>query len=286
MPGVCLHGGSTVSDRVRKQRRRSRRSLAISGAMSLLTVVATVVAGPSPAQAVPVPGPATVTAVAGRRLIVVNWTVPSSGTVNHYTATVGGGVTPCTKVTPFSGGLTCTFSGLTANVSYTPSVSACPNAGNETNCSLYVDGSPVVPGPPAVPLAPTAEYNGNPNAVTVTWPAPSGASAEIASYRVTPSSAAGVTGLTGTCLTLVTSGRSCGFAGLQSGSTYTFKVLANGVTTAAGSTGSSVSSVASNVIMAGPPGTPLNVVAEYVSPTSLKLTWDEPDGGAPVGRYV
>jgi len=248
---------------------------AISGSMALLTAVATIVVGPSPAWADLAP-PASVTAIPGRRLVVVNWTPPESGEVHHYVASVGG--TPCSKATT---PLTCTFSNLVANTVYTATVKACPDdSGN--GCSELASASPVIPGPPRTPAKPGVAYYENPNTVRVTWAAPPGDEDDfIASYRVTPTPSAG---LTGSCMTLVTS-RACDFEGLESGTSYTFRVVANGITTGTVTTGTSVASSASDAIVAGPPGMPRNVVATFVSPVSLTVTWDEPDSGAPVGRY-
>ena len=154
---------------------------------------------------------------------------------------------------------------------------------DSTDCSEPASSLTVKPGPPRTPAKPVAAYHLNPNAVRLTWASPGGGEeAFIASYRVTPTPA---DGLTGSCMTLVTV-RTCDFEGLESGTSYTFRVVANGITTGTVTTGTSAASPASDAIVAGPPGTPLNAAAVYAADESLTLTWDEPDSGAPVGRYT
>jgi len=256
-----------------RRKRRFGAKLAMAGAAGLLAVIGTMIAGPSPAQADP--EPATVTVVAGRQAIVVTWTAPTDpGPWDHYVATASPGGLSCQTST-----LGCTITGL-ASASYTVAVVACTTS-SPGSCGAATTSSAVFPGPPGVPPAPTVAYDGNPNTVTVTWTAPT-PSAAIASYRVTPTPA---TGLTGTCLSPV-AGLSCDFTGLVSGTSYTFKVSAIGVTNSQGTTGTSAAGPASAAIIAGPPNAPAKPTATFLSASSVRVTWTEPAGGPAIATYT
>jgi hypothetical protein len=243
----------------------------------LLAVVGTLIAGPAPAQAGFEQAPASVTAIPGKRSLVVNWTAAGTydGTLINYVVSVSPGGASCSVA--YNNPLTCTFNGLTAGTSYTATVGACYGL-NDTNCYDTV-GAPVVVGPPGTPAAPTVAYNGNPNSVTVSWATPAGG-AGIASYLITSTP----TGLTGTCTTLITFGTNfCVYSGLTTGTSYTFRVTANGT----GSTGSSAASPASIPKIAGPPGAPQNVTLVRDSDSSLTLSWSPAAAGnAPAASYV
>jgi hypothetical protein len=95
-------------------------------AAAVLLSVGMVAANPAPAAASPLGSPENVTALAGRRLIAVNWSVPTTpgGTINEYraTATSSAGIGTCEIP---AGNYTCNITGLVANVPYTVSVKAC-----------------------------------------------------------------------------------------------------------------------------------------------------------------
>ena len=238
-------------------------------------------ANPAPAQAAPLEQPQTVTAVPGRRLILVGWTAPASPSVPvaRYRATTGTGES-CEVTSPT---LTCTISGLTANTEYTVSVQACPSLVNYTDCSTPKAATPVTPGPPATPAAPTAVFEGDPNTVRVSWAAPA-PGAGIASYRITPTPSAG---LTGSCLSLVPAiTTSCTFGNLVDDTSYTFKVTANGVVNAAGSSGASTISPASFLKVAGAPHQPAKPTVTRVTDASVLVQWDRPTGGQTISGYT
>ncbi|MDT5042798.1 MAG: hypothetical protein QOE51_3783, partial [Actinoplanes sp.] len=258
----------------------------------LLVFVAAMVAGPSPAQATtPSPDePASVTVVAGRKSIAVTWTAPADlNPIDHYVATTHPDGKTCT-VSGSAPTLTCTIGGLTAaTTAYTVGVSACSISPG--GCSAETLSTPAVTvGPPNAPTGPTAVYGADPNTMTVSWTPPALDGAGIDSYRITPTPpTGGVTGtasLTGGCLTLIHVGTNqCDFGNLTSGTSYTFKVVANGVTNGGLSTGTSASSASSPAMIAGLPGAPLNVAAARLADDTLRLTWATPTTGAHVSAY-
>ncbi|XVV14347.1 fibronectin type III domain-containing protein [Actinoplanes sp. CA-131856] len=239
--------------------------------------MAGVVTNPAPASAAP-PDPTVVTASPGRRSILVNWTMPPNpGTVGGYRATASPGGLSCDATSQNY----CTITGLTALTSYTVTVAACTGAPG-TDCSSGLAAAPVKPGPPAAPTAVTAAYLDNPNKMQVSW-TPGDAGPGIASYKVTANT---TDALTGTCATLVAStSSSCEFEGLASDTSYSFRVQANGVTTDAGTTGSSLVSAASPAKVAGPPHKPAKPTVERLSDSSVTVTWDKPAGGQPITGY-
>ncbi|MFF5082481.1 fibronectin type III domain-containing protein [Actinoplanes sp. NPDC000266] len=233
---------------------------------------------PAPASAAPPSDPATVTASPGRRSILVSWTMPPNpGTVGGYRATASPGGLSCDATSQNY----CTITGLTALTSYTVTVVACTGAPG-TDCSSGVAATPVKPGPPAAPTGVTAAYLDNPNKMQVSW-TPGDAGPGIASYKVTANT---TEALTGTCATLVAStSSSCEFEGLASDTSYSFRVQANGVTTDAGTTGSSLVSAASPAKVAGPPHKPAKPTVERLSDSSVTVTWDKPTGGQSITGY-
>jgi len=259
-------------------------------ASAMAAFVAVLGAQPAPAWAAALQQPASATAVAGRRLIVVTWTAPTnpSSPVDHYkAATYTNGTASTTEIcqvtTPFSG-LTCTISNLLGDTAYTVGVIACPHSGNDTDCSVPTSAAPVTTGPPGTPIAPTVAYQGDPNTMRVSWTAPD-QGAGIASYKITPTPS---TGLTGTCmaLVLVALPTNCDVTGLTSDQSYTFRVTATGVTNAAGSTGTSVASPSSVAKIAGPPHTPGKPTLTRDSDTEVTVGWDRPSGGQTISGYT
>ena len=252
--------------------------------MTGLLTVSGVLTNPGPAMASALNSPATATAVAGRRSIVVTWTAPAGNpTVGHYTATAG--TEHCDAASPFSGGLTCTINNLTAGTAYTVGVVACPSTDVNvtTDCSSATNAASVKPGPPGTPAAPAAVFHGNPETVTLSWTAPD-PGAGIDSYRIaaTPS-----TGLTGTCGSLVAGPTTtCDFGGLTDDTSYTFKVTAIGVTTTAGTTGTSSASLASAAKVAGPPHTPAAPTVTRFSDTAVTVDWSKPGGSQALSGYT
>ncbi|XVU27132.1 fibronectin type III domain-containing protein [Actinoplanes sp. CA-054009] len=241
--------------------------------------MAGIVTNPAPASAAPL-DPATVTAAAGRRSILVSWTLPGNpGTIGGFRATAsGGGGQYCDAAANLR---SCTISSLTALTSYTVTVVACTGT-PPTDCSSGTTSSAVTPGPPGTPTGVSAAYQDNPNKMRVSW-TPGDAGPGIASYKVTANTA---DPLTGTCATLVAAASSsCEFDNLVSDTSYTFRVQANGVTTDAGTTGSSLVSAASPAKVAGPPHNPAKPTVERLSDSSVTVTWDKPAGGQSITGY-
>nr|WP_179855147.1 fibronectin type III domain-containing protein [Actinoplanes atraurantiacus] len=232
---------------------------------------------PAPASAAP-PDPGAVTAAAGRRSVLVSWTASNPGPVGGYRATASPGGAYCDTTSQTS----CTITGLTALTAYTVTVVACTTA-PATDCSSGATSSSVTPGPPAAPTGVTANYQDSPTKMRVSW-TPGDPGPGIASYKVTANTA---DPLTGTCATLVAPSGSpyCDFEGLVPDTSYSFRVQANGVTTAAGTTGSSLVSAASTAKVAGPPHKPAKPTVERLSDSSVAVTWDKPSGGQAITGY-
>ena len=255
-------------------------------AAGALLALGGVLVSPAPALASPLGSPASASAVAGRRLIVATWTAPTTpgGTIARYRATASPGGQTCDLAGPsFPSPLTCTINGLTATTSYTVGVIACPNSSTSdtTDCSPATNASAVTPGPPAAPAKPTVAYQGDPNTMRVTWAA-GNVGAGISSYSVTPTPTP--TSPTGTCTGLV-SATTCDIGGLETGVAYTFRVTAIGVTNAAGSSGSSTLSPASNPKIAGAPNSPDQPTVTRNDDTNVDVSWTQPFGGPVITGY-
>ena len=272
MPGNRDAGVRAVEVEAPRRRRKIPKWASVASA-ALVFAGGGVLVGPAPALAAPISGPGNVTAVGGRKLIRVSWTAPSAPAqpVTSYVASVNTGES-CTTAS-----LTCDILNVPSNTSLTVSVKACPS--DLANCSLPTTmTSTVKAGPPAAPAAPTVTYQPDNTSVRVSWVAPD-TGVGILNYRVTPSPTAG---LSGTCMSPVPAGTtSCDLTGLSAGTTYTFKVLAVGVSTS----GTSPSSPATTKI-AGPPGTPAAPTATRVSDTSVRVSWDKPAGPEVRGYQV
>lgn len=259
-------------------------------AVGALLALAGVLVSPAPALASgPLGSPASASAVAGRRLIVVTWTAPTvpNGTVARYRATAtGSGGQSCDLIGPsFPANPTCTINSLTANVSYAVTVVACPNADTSitTDCSAPTSAGSVTPGPPAAPLKPTVAYQGDPNTMRVTW-TPQDPGPGISSYKVTPTPTP--PNQTGTCTGLINyPTNTCDISGLDSGVAYTFRVTAIGVTNAAGSSGSSTLSPASTAKIAGVPAAPGQPTVSRDTDTGVTVSWTPPTGGPVITEY-
>ncbi|WP_433302262.1 fibronectin type III domain-containing protein [Actinoplanes sp. CA-030573] len=254
-------------------------------AAGALLAVGGVLANPAPAMASPLASPDSASAVPGRRTILVSWTPPGTpgGVIARYRATANPGGAYCDASAVQT---SCTITGLTANTPYTVDVIVCPNLTptDATDCSAPATTASVTPGPPAAPSKPVVTYSGDPTAMHVSWSA-NGVGAGIASYKVTPSPSA--PGQTGTCTGLVSyPANSCDIAGLEPGTAYTFRVAANGVTNAAGSSGTSTLSPASDAKIAGPPIAPDAPTVVRASDTSVDLSWTRPSGGPAITGYT
>ncbi|MEU8238017.1 fibronectin type III domain-containing protein [Actinoplanes missouriensis] len=257
----------------------------VGAAAAMLAVAAVVTATPAPALAVQLNQPTNVQVTPGRRAISVTWDAPpddpdtDEDVVHHYIATTTPGNVTCVTA---DASRACTIQGLVANTQYTVAVVACPTADNYEDCSEPSDSSAaVLTGPPAVPQTPSATYTGNAREVRISWTQP-GITTGIDTFRVTPTPA--ISGATGTCVAdLPDSATSCTLGNLVTGTSYTFKVLAQGV----GSTGSSALSAATGSIVAGPPNAPpaAPTVAHQADDT-VRLTWNAPSGGTAVGSYT
>ncbi|WP_250036209.1 fibronectin type III domain-containing protein [Paractinoplanes maris] len=248
-------------------------------AAAVLVSAGTVLANPLPAAAALAP-PENVTALPGRKQLVVNWTAPQTpgGTVTRYRVTLDNGGGTCNVNAPTN---TCTFSGLTSNLEYTASVIVCPNVGNDTDCSdPSVATATARPGPPVTPAAPTVTYGSDPTKMAVTWAAPSNSSS-ISAYRVTPSA----TGLTGTCADLVI-GTSCEYDNLTPGTSYSFRVTAIGVTNGTVSSGSSTLSPSSTAKIAGVPTAPGKPTLTVDDEDKVTVSWVKPVGGPTITGFT
>jgi hypothetical protein len=249
----------------------------LAAAAGLLTVGG-VLTNPGPAAAAAPGSPATASAVAGRRAILVSWTPPSGGGVGHYHATAGG--QECNST-----GMSCTIGNLTGNTAYVVNVAACTSVTltNNTECSAATPANSVTTGPPGTPAAPTVVFNGGPNTVTLSWALPD-PGAGIDSYRITPTPSDGLTGTCGSLVSALT--RTCDFGNLTSDTSYTFKVTAIGVNTLAGTTGTSAAGAASAAKVAGKPHAPAKPSVTRYSDNAVTVGWSKPGGGQAISGYT
>ncbi|WP_433046989.1 fibronectin type III domain-containing protein [Dactylosporangium sp. CS-033363] len=213
----------------------------------------------------PPPPPTAVLATAGGGSAVVSWTPPAGGaTVDHYVVTAApGGATCTTSVTQ------CTITGLTNGTAYTFSVVAV-GAGNTGTSDPAATSGSSVPGPPGPPTAVVATPGSG--SATVTWVAPALTGAGVNRYTVTASPGGA------TCT--ATTGTSCTVTGLTGGTSYTFTVVANGLS------GDSAASAPSVAVIAGPPGAPTDVTA-VVGDGTADVSWTAPaNQGAGIAQYT
>jgi Fibronectin type III domain len=229
---------------------------------------------PPPAVTQPnAPGTPATEVVTGNR-VRLTWTAPLPGgapvttyTVHAFTAAAPGvAITSgaCTDVT----GLSCEFDGLSEAETYTFRVTA-NAAGGSAQGARSGAVSTAAPGKPATP---TVELAG-PRSVRVTWQAPAGG--PVAGYSVVsdpdvsaPARCTNVRALT------------CVFDRLQAGTSYTFRVFANGTG------GRSTASDASVAIVAGPPTT---LAAPTVTPGTsagqVVVSWTAPSSSSEIANY-
>ncbi|MER7008038.1 fibronectin type III domain-containing protein, partial [Dactylosporangium sp. NPDC000555] len=229
---------------------------------------ATGVSAPSAATAPVVPGPpgapGNVAATAGAGQATVVWTPPVGGAaVGSYLVTASPGGATCTT------GLTaCTVTGLTDGVAYTFTVVATGTGATGTSAPGTTAG-PVVPGPPGAPTAVVALAGSG--SATLSWIAPAQAGAGVAGYTVTASPGGA---------TCTTTGTTCVVSGLNGGTSYTFTVVANGIS------GDSPASAPSVAVLPGPPGAP-GAVTAVAGDTTATVTWNPPvNQGAGVDHYT
>jgi titin len=244
--------------------------------------------GPSAAVAPgPPDAPTAVTAVPGATSLAVSWTAPDNrgGGIAHYTATAtpvlsvqsGGSVLTTDTCSSTDGSATsCTINGLTKGTTYTVTVIA--NGVGDTGDSVSSERSGQVRvGPPGVPTI-TAVSAGNHQA-TVTWSAPTGVGAGIASYTVT--AYVGGDATLHTCTVL--SPTSCTVGGLTNSTAYTFRVVANGLNGTGASDPSEPSDPVTPGAAPGAPGTPTATPGE----NQVTVTWSAPtDMGSGVSGYT
>ncbi|MEV4350675.1 fibronectin type III domain-containing protein [Actinoplanes sp. NPDC049596] len=212
--------------------------------------------------------------------VKLDWTAPDPGAgIQSYRITP----TPATGLTGTCGSLvagdvtTCTFGGLTNDTSYTFRVTAVgvTNSTGTTGTSPAGAASAAkVAGPPHQVDKPTVTRDSN-TAVTVSFAKPLGGQA-LAGYTVTGTA----DGSTRTC-TAPADATSCQVTNLDPAKSYTFTVVANGESAAAGS---SPASLASDPIKPGLPAVPATPTVE-LGATEGKVTvlWEAPDpiaGGA------
>lgn len=248
---------------------------------AVLTVIASALVVPAPAQAFN-PGPVTnVTATSGSGTLTVSWTAANPGTsysgtpytIVSYTVRatspgVTGTVATCTaQIT------TCTLTGLENGRQYYLQVTARNSAYGESN--VWGVG-PFVPCC-SLPTAPTAvSATAGSETANVTWGPPGNASSTGSgpiTYSVT-SEPAGAQ--------CTTTDRTCGFTGLVNGVSYTFIVVART------QFGASPPARSVPVTPVGLPGAPSGVQGFIGSRGSVNVSWIGPasTGGTPVIEYV
>ncbi|MER7278454.1 fibronectin type III domain-containing protein [Dactylosporangium sp. NPDC000244] len=214
-----------------------------------------VASAPSAAFTPGPPGaPTGVVATPGSASATVSWAAPANpgAGVSGYTVTASPGGGTCVAA-----GTSCTVPLLTPGTAYTFTVVANSLAGASPASGA---SNAVRPGPPGRPATVTA-VAGDGDA-TVSWTAPASTGAGIDHYTVTavPGGA-----------TCTTTGTGCVVGGLSNGTAYAFTVVAYG---AAGS-GNSLASVASSLVVPGPPDAPTLVSASPGVGTAT-VSWTAP----------
>ncbi|MEU4557591.1 fibronectin type III domain-containing protein [Actinoplanes sp. NPDC023936] len=193
---------------------------------------------------------------------IIDWDAPiGGGSVGGYTVTASPAATTpaaCLDITA----TTCVFDGLDQETEYTFTVTAT----NAIDSATSAASNAVIPGPPTAPGRPQIT-GGASGSVTLSW-TPSGGG-ELTSYSVTSDPAvtppAGCTAITAT---------TCVFDDLSPYDAYTFTV------TATGPLGDSPSQPSVSVVP-GMPDTPHTPTAVSLTPTSVRVTWEAGEEGAP-----
>ena len=211
-------------------------------------------------------------ALAGPNAVRVTWTAANAGgpVTGYSVASVPAVTAPvsCTSITA----LTCVFNRLVSGTPYSFTVTATGPVGP---ASVIGSVGTIVPGPPDAPGKPVATLTGISGQVLVSWTAPS-PGAGIAGYTV--QNPAGAVACTATTATY------CLVTGL-SGTGFTFRVQANGIT----DSGDSAFSPFSDPITpgaVGAPAMPNKPVAQAIGVAQLSVSWTMPAGGGPVTSYT
>ena len=208
--------------------------------------VASAAVTPAAVPATPAAPTIKVGAAVGTGKATVTWVAPANNgsVITGFTATAytAAGVSSGTCTTASATALTCSITGLTNGTVYTFKVTA-KNANGTSFDSPGVTATPSatavasVGTVPATPAAPTVKVGGTVATKTaaISWVAPANGGSAITGYTVTASTSTGV--VAGTC-TVSGTALTCSIAGLTSGTTYTFTVVAkNAIGTSAASLG-------------------------------------------------
>jgi len=233
-------------------------------ALGQVSTPVTIIAG-APSQ------PTGLTATTGNQTVTLTWKPPAnagSPAFSSYTAQLNpGGINCPTALT--AAALTCTFTGLTNGTAYTASVSAVNTNGAGPAATLANVTPSTLPGAPTIT---GVSFSGNSAVVTWTAPANTGGS-PVTDYTVTARAGTAAP-------TCTTTGLTCTIAGLVTGQTYSFTVVA---TTKAGNGPASPNYTAT---LAGAPSAITGVTAKLVGRT-LRLSWAAPatTGSASIVSY-
>ncbi|MDQ1686221.1 MAG: large repetitive protein, partial [Frankiaceae bacterium] len=219
--------------------------------------------------------PTGVTATRGDTSASVSWTASTDygSAVTQYVATASPGGATCST----TGGLSCTITGLTNGTSYTFTAKATNAYG--TSAASTVSSAVVPAGKPGTPAAPTASPNNG--GATVSWTAPSNNGAAITGYDVQSSSDNGTTWSAGPTSALTSTATQATFTGLNSATSYVFRVAA--INTVGEGSASQASAA---VTPAQTPAAPTGVQATRGN-TQATVTWTAPSntGGGAITGY-
>ncbi|MGX6601832.1 fibronectin type III domain-containing protein [Micromonosporaceae bacterium Da 78-11] len=229
------------------------------------------------------PSAPTVSFVGNPNTVRLNWDEPDVGAgIASYRIAA----TPSTGLTGTCGSLvqgntrTCDFAGLTDDTSYTFRITAIGTTTGTVTSGTSLAGPASVPkvaGLPKKPAKPTLTRVSD-TQVTVSFAKPSGNQA-ISGYTVTGTAGDGTTA---TC-TATASQTSCPVLNLDAGKQYSFTVVANGETAAAGV---SPASDPSDPIKPGLPLAPATPTIELGAVAGkVTVLWDQPSGGGTVTSH-